>query len=508
MESIIIASLIWPILVCLPLLSAALSQSKRGWLYAELFSATALLLALMAWIALIPLNISFSLVNWLDITPLRATLLLLVSFIAYIVIRYARTNFTSDPDSARFLGWLTLTISAVMLTLVSNHLIIFWLAWVSISLSMHQLLVFYPSRYRAVLAAHKKFIFARLAELCLATAFVLLYSQHNTLLISEIIAYYPVDTLSWQEQSAAILLAIVALIKCAQLPLHGWLIQVVESPTPVSALLHAGIINLGGFLMLLFAPLFSQVVAAQWLMLIIAGLTASIASLIMITRISVKVRLAWSTTAQMGLMLVECALGLYELALLHLVAHSCYKANEFLRAGSAVNDSIQKNYTGNLKVKLSAWLAAIAVSLAIASALIYFLALTPPISPWALIIIATAVLLAVRFNESTPLAFVKGIIDAFILIALYIVFKSGAALLLPPIEHAYIWQADVLITSLFITVLVAFLYLQYQPLNRFSQTLFISLNAGLYLDEWSTRATLLIWPIRLPKNYSDTLVRS
>ncbi|WP_350609572.1 proton-conducting transporter membrane subunit, partial [Pseudoalteromonas sp. 41-MNA-CIBAN-0057] len=86
-----------------------------------------------------------------------------------------------------------------------------------------------------------------------------------------------------------------ALIKCAQLPMHGWLIKVVEVPTPVSALLHAGVINLGGFLLILFAPLFIQAAAAQWLILIIAGLTTVISALIMTTRISVKVRLAWST---------------------------------------------------------------------------------------------------------------------------------------------------------------------------------------------------------------------
>ena len=112
------------------------------------------------------------------------------------------------------------------------------------------------------------------------------------------------------ETVAAILLAITALIKCAQLPLHGWLIQVVEAPTPISALLHAGIINLGGFLLLSFAPLIAFSVDAQWVLLIIAGLSTLISALVMMTRISIKVKLAWSTCAQMGLMLIECALGL------------------------------------------------------------------------------------------------------------------------------------------------------------------------------------------------------
>jgi NAD(P)H-quinone oxidoreductase subunit 5 len=142
-----------------------------------------------------------------------------------------------------------------------------------------------------------------------------------------------VSPLSRLEQLAALLIASAAMVKCAQFPMHGWLIQVVEAPTPVSALLHAGVINLGGFL-LLMAPLMRHADLANWLLLIVAGLTCVAAALITMTRVSVKVLLAWSTVAQMGLMLVECALGQYGLALLHLVAHSCYKAYAFLAAGS------------------------------------------------------------------------------------------------------------------------------------------------------------------------------
>jgi NAD(P)H-quinone oxidoreductase subunit 5 len=108
------------------------------------------------------------------------------------------------------------------------------------------------------------------------------------------------------------------------------------------ALLHAGVINLGGFLLLLMAPLMRLAELANWLLLIVAGLTCIAAALITMTRVSVKVLLAWSTVAQMGLMLVECALGQYGLALLHLVAHSCYKAYSFLAAGSEVENYLRK----------------------------------------------------------------------------------------------------------------------------------------------------------------------
>lgn len=494
------------ILIALPFLGACFSYTPRAWQLAEIFSATSLIVASLTWIAAIFHGATFTSMSWLAVTPMRATLLLLVSFIGYIVLRYARTNFKANEDGARFLPWLTLTIFAVTLTVMSNHLVVFWGAWVSISLSMHKLLVFYPSRYRAVLAAHKKFIFARAAEVCLACAFFLLHNFHHTYLISEILQQYPTAIISWQQQVAAILLGVVALIKCAQLPLHGWLIQVVESPTPVSALLHAGVINLGGFLMLLFAPLFSQVVSAQWLVLIVAGLTAAFAALVMMTRISIKVRLAWSTTAQMGLMLVECALGLYELALLHLVAHSCYKAHAFLSAGSAVSDAIQNQYIGKSQPSLRAWLVSAVIAIAITASLNVALSITAPFSPRILITIALTVSLAIRLTQSVSFALLKGVLDALMLIVLYVLFKLGASFLLPHITHDYSWQADAFIGGLFLSVFVVYVFLEYKPHNSLSRRLFIALNAGFYLDEWSTRLALRVWPIRLPKNDVNELV--
>ncbi|MEX0740301.1 MAG: proton-conducting transporter membrane subunit, partial [Pseudohongiella sp.] len=165
---------------------------------------------------------------------LVSIVLLLISFIAWIVLRYAARNFDQDPDGRRFLPWFLATVMAVICVVSAQTLAVFWLAWVAISLCFHQLLMFYPTRPRAALAAHKKFILARIAEVCLAVAFFLLWQAHGTLDIPTILAAYPGQALSNAEQSAAILLAVVALIKCAQLPVHGWLIQVVEAPTPVS----------------------------------------------------------------------------------------------------------------------------------------------------------------------------------------------------------------------------------------------------------------------------------
>ena len=105
------------------------------------------------------------------------------------------------------------------------------------------------------------------------------------------------------------LFVLAAVLKTALLPLHGWLIQVMEAPTPVSALLHAGVVNIGGFILIRLAELISLAPVAQVVLVVAGSLSAVLAGLVMLSRVSIKVRLAWSTCAQMGFMLAQCGLG-------------------------------------------------------------------------------------------------------------------------------------------------------------------------------------------------------
>lgn len=495
---------ILPIAVLLPLLAVLFGRFQSRWELAQVAIGLGAILAIISWVLVLTLNVTPLSVSWLRQDPLNVTMLVLISFIAFIVLCYAKTNFEADADNHRFLHWFMLTVFAVMVTVSSNYLLVFWLAWLGVSLSMHQLLMFYPQRYRATLAAHKKFIFARLAEFFLAAAFCLLYSQHHTLVISDILKDYPAAILSWQQQVAAILLALAALIKCAQLPLHGWLIQVVESPTPVSALLHAGVINMGGFLLILFAPLFSQAQLAQWLVLVIAGLTTVIAALVMMMRISIKVRLAWSTMAQMGLMLVECALGLYDLAFLHLLAHSCYKAYAFLNSGSAVDDAMQNQYVTMKKPSTFVWLVSVTFILGLLASVHFTVGLTLPFSPWLLISFAMVFVLATRLTQANSLSVVTSLLYCIALLASYYSLKTAVSLMLPSVNHTYSVLADFWMMTLFSGLLALYLLLQYKPTHPYARKLFIALNAGFYLDQWATRITLKVWGIRLPKNAVQT----
>jgi NAD(P)H-quinone oxidoreductase subunit 5 len=138
-------------------------------------------------------------------------------------------------------------------------------------------------------------------------------------------------------QLIASLLVVTAVLKSAQFPLHGWLIEVMETPTPVSALLHAGIVNAGGFLILRFSDIIALSFPALNTLAILGGLTALFGSVVMLTQTSIKVSLAYSTIAQMGFMMLECGLGAFSAALLHILAHSLYKAHAFLSSGSVID---------------------------------------------------------------------------------------------------------------------------------------------------------------------------
>ena len=128
------------------------------------------------------------------------------------------------------------------------------------------------------------------------------------------------------------LLVGAALTKSAQAPFHTWLPETLEAPTPVSALMHAGLINGGGVLLLHFAPLLGREPAALVILTLVGSLTTVIGVLAMWAQPADKRILAWSTVSQMGFMMVQLGLAMFPAALLHLLGHGVYKARAFLRA--------------------------------------------------------------------------------------------------------------------------------------------------------------------------------
>ena len=267
---------------------------------------------------------------------LSAAMLLLVTFIGWVVVRYAGTYLDGEPRQGAFSGWLCLTLASVLLLVSAGNLLVLVVAWITTSVFLHRLLLFYPDRVAAVRAARKKFITARLGDAALVGAACLLAAAYGTVDIGQILDDARAGAGGSFAVAAASLLAVAAVLKSAQFPTHGWLTEVMETPTPVSALLHAGVINAGGFLLIRFADVMLLAPGVLAVLVMIGGFTALFGSLVMLTQPAVKTSLAWSTVAQMGFMILQCGLALFPLALLHVLAHSLYKAHSFLASGGAV----------------------------------------------------------------------------------------------------------------------------------------------------------------------------
>lgn len=264
------------------------------------------------------------------------SMLALVAFVGWVVLRYARVYLDGEDGQGAFTGWLCATLAMVLLLVQAGHLVIFAGAWIGTSLCLHHLLLFYPDRAAAVRGARKKFVVARAGDVAVLLACGLLLWSFGTGDIAALNAAAAAGSGSGVIVTAAGGLAIAALLKSAQFPTHGWLTEVMETPTPVSALLHAGVVNAGGFLLIRFADVMLLAPGILAVLVMIGGFTALFACLVMLAQPAVKTSLAWSTIGQMGFMILQCGLALFPLALLHILAHSLYKAHAFLASGGAV----------------------------------------------------------------------------------------------------------------------------------------------------------------------------
>jgi len=349
----------------------------------------------------------FALSSRLDLVSL--VMLLLVSFIGWVVLRYAGTFLDGERRQGPFTGWMTAALAAVLFLVQSGTLLQLVVGWVATSLFLHQLLLYYPERLAAQRAARKKFIVSRTGDAALIGAVILLAIAFNTGDIATILAAAREGEGLPLTITAAALLATAALLKSAQFPTHGWLTEVMETPTPVSALLHAGVVNAGGFLLIRFADVMLQAPIVLAVLVMVGGFTALFGSLVMLTPSAVKTSLAWSTVAQMGFMILQCGLALFPIALLHIVAHSLYKAHAFLASGSAIETVASIQRPGpvaipNAKAVGRAFLLALAIYAVIG--VLFGFAHKPPqvLALGAILIFGVAYLIAQGLADAAPRA--------------------------------------------------------------------------------------------------------
>jgi len=259
----------------------------------------------------------------------------LIFFVSAIVHQFSRRYLSGDSRYRRyFLSLSSITITASIMVYTDN-LIILWTAWVTSNLLLISLMIHKKTWLAAKNSGALAFRSLVLGSLSLFAAFILLYKESGSLSISFINSQSVVSQSHW----FLIILGLItfaAFIQSTQWPFHAWLTSSLNSPTPVSALMHAGLVNGGGFILVKFSPLLLSAPFLLTTIFTIGVVTAIAGTCWKLLQTDVKRMLACSTMAQMGFMMMQCGLGLFPAAIAHLCWHGLFKSFLFLNAGSAV----------------------------------------------------------------------------------------------------------------------------------------------------------------------------
>ena len=264
-----------------------------------------------------------------------------VLFFNAVLSSYAKNYLTGFKYQHRF-TWLSLGFAiAVMLMVASNHLAFLLIGWFGMSLFMAGLIGVDKDWAEAKAAGMYSLRFFISGGILLSIGLLLLGYQIDKYTLNAIIQQ--VDSIPYYVQLiAALFIITAALVQSAIYPFHRWLLSAMTAPTPASALMHAGFVNASGILLTLFSVV---LIAADTLTLIfiIGGLTAILAQFTKLLQVNVKQKLACSTIAQMGFMIMQCGLGFFNAAITHLILHGFYKAYLFLSAGEEIARSTPQN---------------------------------------------------------------------------------------------------------------------------------------------------------------------
>lgn len=404
----------------------------------------------------------------LRLDAVGVTMATLVAFVGWIVVRYSRTYLDGEAREGAFHGLMLATLAGVLLLVQAGSLMPLIAAFVAIGIGLRQLLLFYPERAGARRAAAKFALVWHGGDVALAVAAVLFWLTFGTADLAAIGTAAQV-AMPWPAHIAVAMVILAAALKTAAFPLHGWLTEVMEAPTPVSALLHAGIINAGGLLLLRLAEPVQASPGAMAALVVLGGFTALFGATVMLTQSAVKTALAWSTVAQMGFMLLQCGLGLWTLALLHIVAHSLYKAHAFLSSGGAVDAVASIRKPGPVAVPGAAavWRSfALAIMVYVVVALAFGVVTEPKaaqaVALGAILIFGVAYLVAQGLADAAPAALTQRTGLAALAAALgYFSFHLlagflwGHALPAAPVPGALEWALIVLAVGSFGGIAVA-----------------------------------------------------
>ena len=295
-------------------------------------------------------NLAFPIGFYID--RLSAVMMVLISGVTALIYRYSMGYMYQDRGYRRYLGVLGITTSVLLCMVCSANLMMLFMFWQILPWLLF--LLAHNHAHGATLAgASNTFTLLRLSDVAFLAGIVLAYSLYGTFEFQTLFtraAEIPVTlalwpALGWEMDgvtAVTLLVFVGAMGKSAQFPVHTWLPRSLYAPTPVHALLHAGIINAGGFLLNRLAPLYGLSPATLHVVFVIGMLTAILGATMMLTQNDIKKTLGFSTIGQMGYMIMECGLGAFSLAVFHLIAHGLFKGTVFLNCGNVIHKARQE----------------------------------------------------------------------------------------------------------------------------------------------------------------------
>jgi len=293
---------------------------------------------------------------------LTACLLIVVLTIGLLVHIYSIGYMSHDESFWRFFAYLNLFMVSMLLLVLADSFLVVFVAWELVGLSSYLLIGFWKHKRSAALAAKKAFIVNRVGDVGFALGIMAIFVDTGTLNIRDSIATLTSGTASFAT-SLPIPVWVVALLvfagamgKSAQFPLHVWLPDAMEGPTPVSALIHAAtMVNAGVYLVARTNPIFASAPGAMTVVATIGIFTAILAASIAMTQTDIKRVLAYSTLSQLGYMFASLGVGAFAAAIFHLMTHGFFKGLLFLGSGSvihAVHDEQDMRRMGGLAKRI------------------------------------------------------------------------------------------------------------------------------------------------------------
>src|SRR3954454_4151696 len=305
---------------------------------------------LFEWFSVGQIKVEFSLL----IDPLSILFVLLITGVGSLIHIYSIGYMEHDPRRRRFFGYLNLFIASMLLLVLAADYLLVFVGWEGVGLASYLLIGFWQHKNSAAVAAKKAFVVNRVGDIGMALGSMLIFATFGTVSyagVSQLAGHASTTTLN----IIGLLLLLAACGKSAQVPLQSWLLDAMEGPTPVSALIHAAtMVTAGVYLIVRSNFIFDLTQVGRTAVMIVGMVTLLFGAIIGCAKDDIKKVLAGSTMSQIGYMMLAAGLGVvgYAFAIFHLLMHGFFKANMFLGAGSVMhgmNDDVDMRHYGMVR---------------------------------------------------------------------------------------------------------------------------------------------------------------